>query len=149
MEEAALIAQLREALPSAMVPHRVVVLERCRGAGAHKVARDRLLYPESRDGDEADGEPPRDAELARLWAELLGVDAVYRQQELSAEGGHSLTAAELSIRIQSDLRRDVSVGDVLAHPVYGDLEDLVLERAAAEHDPIPVLDRSNGRGAPA
>ena len=147
LDETVVIDQLRDRLPTAMVPARVLVVPALPFGRTHKVDRNRLPYPEPETTEPADREPPRYEALALLWAELLGVTEVHRRQEFSVTGGHSLTAAELSMRITAELNRDVSVGDVLGHPVYGDLEDLVLSREVVTEEPIPLLDRSAFRAA--
>ncbi len=55
--------------------------------------------------------------LAGLWAELLGLPRIGRDDDFFALGGHSLLAMRLSARVQASLGRHMPVALLFAHPV--------------------------------
>jgi acyl carrier protein len=97
-------AYLQERLPDVMVPATVVVLEAFPLTPNQKIDRQMLPPPEP-DAHALDGgfEAPSTAveeQLAQIWAELLGVEHVGRQDHFFDLGGHSLLAVSLVNRVE-------------------------------------------------
>ncbi|WP_394833990.1 non-ribosomal peptide synthase/polyketide synthase [Pendulispora rubella] len=119
-EPQALRAALAEKLPSIMVPSVLVPLEALPMTLNGKIARGALPEVDAREAYVA---PRTDAEvaLARLWAEVLGVDAVSARDDFFGVGGHSISAVRLVARIRRDLQRDLPLRAIFEHPVLADL----------------------------
>ncbi|HEV2846960.1 MAG TPA: amino acid adenylation domain-containing protein, partial [Thermoanaerobaculia bacterium] len=105
-DEAALATGLRRRLPEYMIPSRFVTLEGLPLDANGKVRRRELPKPEDFDAPAAGlapSAPPATAvecELAAIWAELLGHEAVGRGDNFFDLGGHSLLAARAVERIR-------------------------------------------------
>ncbi|UXH76220.1 non-ribosomal peptide synthetase [Roseateles amylovorans] len=128
------VASLREALgrvlPEYMVPAVIMVLDQLPLNPSGKVDRRALPAPEVplRGGDDA---PVGEVEqtVAAIWAELIGVPQVGRQDHFFELGGHSLLAIQLRARLlqagwQAEMR------DLFLHPRLADFA-AVLTRSAA------------------
>ncbi|MCH7345787.1 amino acid adenylation domain-containing protein, partial [Pelomonas sp. CA6] len=101
----ALRAALEQDLPAYMVPSAFVRLERLPLTLNGKIDRRALPVPDTQDAAEHDYEAPRDAlesRLATLWAQVLKLPRVGRQDNFFALGGHSLMALELMSRMAAD-----------------------------------------------
>jgi acyl-coenzyme A synthetase/AMP-(fatty) acid ligase len=100
-------AALKQRLPDYLVPSAFVVLDRLPLTASGKLDRRALPAPEF-SGTEAEYVAPRtaiEAELARIWAEVLGVEQVGVQDNFFELGGDSI----LSIRVISRLRAALAV----------------------------------------
>lgn len=96
----ALAARLAETLPAHMVPARIVSLDALPLTANGKVDRRALPRPEE---PKATGEPPRgpiEEALAAVWRELLGVEAVGRDDGFMALGGDSILSLKMLGRIR-------------------------------------------------
>jgi amino acid adenylation domain-containing protein len=104
-------AYLSERLPAYMVPATYVALATLPLTAHGKVDRRALPAPESDAYASAAYEAPVgevEEVLAAIWAELLGVERVGRQDDFFALGGHSLLAVTLVERMRRQgLRTDV------------------------------------------
>ncbi|HKH43214.1 MAG TPA: amino acid adenylation domain-containing protein, partial [Thermoanaerobaculia bacterium] len=101
--KAALAAWLREQLPDYMVPSAFVVLETLPLTPNGKVDRKALPAPERAFAAPGSGEPstPAEALLARVWAEVLGLERVGVHDNFFELGGDSI----LSIQVVSRARQ--------------------------------------------
>jgi len=87
---------------------------------------------EARAGPDAEFEPPAtetEQRLSRLWAEVLGVEAVSRQDDFFALGGHSLWAVQLAGRIQAEFKVEVPLEQLFADPTLAGMADRVEQLA--------------------
>ncbi|MEU8652144.1 amino acid adenylation domain-containing protein, partial [Streptomyces sp. NPDC048737] len=111
---------LKQQLPEYMVPNAFVFLEQLPLSANGKIDRQALPEPSGlrAEFDEHYVAPRTDAEhaLARIWAEVLGVDRVGVHDHFFDLGGHSLLAMRVVSRIARDLGSDVSVGGLFSHP---------------------------------
>ena len=113
--------RLRGLLPSFLVPSAYVVLDTLPTTVNGKLDRSALPAPDARSA--AQDEQPRTAAeeaLVHAWQGCLGLTRVGIQDNFFAVGGDSMRA----IAAVSRLRRagwQVSLADVLAHPVVADL----------------------------
>jgi acyl-coenzyme A synthetase/AMP-(fatty) acid ligase/acyl carrier protein len=80
--------------------------------------------------------------LAGLWAELLGVEAVRREDDFFALGGHSLMATRLIARIRQEFGSRISLLMLFENPTVSGLARAIVDAtdAAAEAE-SPVLRR--------
>jgi pyochelin synthetase len=105
---AELRAFLAERLPDYMLPAHVQVVDELPLTDNGKIDRARLrtLLPGTAGESAPGGEEPRDdleRRLAALWAELLGLPRVYRDQDFFALGGDSLLVTRLAGRVREEL----------------------------------------------
>jgi amino acid adenylation domain-containing protein/non-ribosomal peptide synthase protein (TIGR01720 family) len=124
---AALAAFLRERLPAPMVPSAFVMLEALPLLPNGKLDRRALPAPESAAGLTG-FVAPRDAleaEIAAVWAEVLGVERVSVVANFFDLGGHSLLLARVHDRLAARSPRPVSLVDLLAHPTVASLSRLL------------------------
>ncbi|MDY7092837.1 MAG: amino acid adenylation domain-containing protein [Acidobacteriota bacterium] len=134
---------LGERLPAHMVPSLLVVLDALPLNPNGKI--DRKALPEV-DAPHKPQEPPAtvgERLLAGIWCELLGRDAVYRQDSFFELGGHSLLATRVVSRLRQETGVELSLRRLFDHPT---LEALArhLEQAEGQAvggallEPIPL-----------
>jgi NAD(P)-dependent dehydrogenase (short-subunit alcohol dehydrogenase family) len=80
--------------------------------------------------------------MARIWAELLGVDRVGIRDSFFDLGGHSLLAIQLVARIRAELKADASVATLFEGPTVESLSRLV----GGETEEVPAFEHSSDRG---
>ena len=110
-----------------------------------KLDASRLPAPERPAGTRPVGE--LETALAGLWAELLGVEAVQREDDFFALGGHSLMATRLIARIRAELGRELALRDVFEHPRLEQLAGALAD--AKKLTGVPTLERQPRAGGPA
>ncbi|HYO14191.1 MAG TPA: amino acid adenylation domain-containing protein, partial [Thermoanaerobaculia bacterium] len=145
----ALRAFLSERLPDFMVPAAFVVLAAMPMTPTGKVDRQGLPEPgRSRPELDAVYAPPRDereAALARIWGELLGIDSVGVHDDLFELGGHSLLASQIVTRVRQELGVDLPLPEVFERPTVAALTERLRELASAEaslEDQLPPIQRA-------
>ena len=100
LQGAELRRQIASELPDFMVPASVVVLDRLPLNANGKIDRHALPAPDL-EGSDAEYQAPRgDAEqaLASIWAEILGLSRVGREDNFFALGGHSLAVLQVQAK---------------------------------------------------
>jgi amino acid adenylation domain-containing protein len=115
--------KLRDALsailPDYMVPATIVVLEQLPLTLNGKIDRRALPAPHEdalvRRGYEAP-EDEIEIALAKIWAELLGVDRIGRNDHFFELGGHSLLAVRVLSRVSQEIGVSIPVSDLFVHP---------------------------------
>ena len=80
--------------------------------------------------------------LAAIWAEVLGVERVGRQDDFFALGGHSLLAVRVMARVRQRLGFEVTVRDVFQYPVLAELARAVAQAQRVALPPIESVARS-------
>ncbi|MCZ8521357.1 non-ribosomal peptide synthetase [Paenibacillus caseinilyticus] len=120
---AELRAYLARSLPEYMLPSRFVAVERLPLTPSGKLDRRALPRPQEWSGHEAYAAPrdKREAALARIWQELLGVERVGLHDHFFELGGHSLKAMSLAARIHKELHVEPALGDLFAHPTLEEM----------------------------
>ncbi|MDH6431510.1 acyl carrier protein [Paenibacillus sp. PastH-3] len=111
-------AHLSAQLPDYMIPSHFVELEKLPLNSNGKVDRKELPAPDREAYTEA-YEAPRDAleaQLAELFAEVLGGDAIGINDSFFERGGHSLKAVTLVSRIHQQLSVELPLRELFAHP---------------------------------
>lgn len=132
---AELRAALGTTLPEYMVPSVVVVLDALPLTPNGKLDRKRLPTPEwkSREYQAPEGETERI--IAAVFAEVLGVERVGREDNFFEFGGHSLLAMQVIARLEEQMKTKLSVREVLDKPTIAALAlwiDLTSEAASSE-----------------
>jgi amino acid adenylation domain-containing protein len=126
----ALRRALAERLPSAMVPSQFVLLDALPLTATNKLDRKALpppgcARPELETAFVAPRTPLEEA-LARLWAEVLGLDAVGIDDHFMELGGHSLLATRLLSRVRDAFQVEVPLPRLFAAPTVAGLAVAVL-----------------------
>jgi amino acid adenylation domain-containing protein len=132
---ARLLGRLRETLPDYMRPQHIERLDVLPKTPNGKIDRKALPAPTaavraSRGADDLgrpEAQPPladsRQAYLARVWRELIGIEAVRASDNFFDVGGHSLLAVEFTARVQRETGTRLS----LLHVATGTLASLATE----------------------
>ncbi|MGY3617881.1 amino acid adenylation domain-containing protein [Bradyrhizobium sp. USDA 10063] len=115
----ALREKLSSRLPDYMVPPLIVVLEQLPLTPNGKIDRKALPVPQDgavarRGYTEPEGEI--ETALAKIWAELLGLNRVGRDDHFFELGGHSLLAVRLLSRVSQEFGVSVQLSDLFRHP---------------------------------
>ncbi|AWV08515.1 non-ribosomal peptide synthase/polyketide synthase [Marilutibacter maris] len=131
-------------LPAYMQPSVYVSLEALPLTANGKLDRRRLPEPERPQGDAAREQPQGVFEqgIASIWSELLGVEAIARDDDFFALGGHSLTAVQAVARLRAAFRREVPLRELFSHPSPRSLARYLDQAEATEAAPIAIADRS-------
>ena len=130
--------RLRERHPEYLVPGGVVTLDRL-PVGPHGKADRSALPPPGEDAWASRQEyvppsGPLEEEMARIWADVLGVERVGRHDDFFDIGGHSLLAARITGRVADRLGVRLGVGDVFTAPTLERFSTAVLTSALDEPD---------------
>jgi amino acid adenylation domain-containing protein len=111
---------LESRLPKYMVPHAIVVLDRMPLTVNGKVDRDRLPRPAARRGADPNAGAPAsngvEPLLTRIWADVLGVDWLNRDEDFFDLGGHSLLAIHLIARVRDATDLELPLTSVFEFP---------------------------------
>lgn len=122
-------ASLREMLPAAMIPGRIVIGRFALNAnGKIDIAGFTATPPPAR---ARAGAAELDA-LRDIWSEVLGRAEIGDDDDFFLLGGHSLRAATLLARINTRFGVDLALREVFDHPVLSDLAAQIA--AAAQPD---------------
>ncbi|HEY6323921.1 MAG TPA: amino acid adenylation domain-containing protein [Thermoanaerobaculia bacterium] len=123
-DAAALRVFLAGRLHSAMVPARILFVDRLATTANGKVDRRSLPPPDAAAAPDAVFAAPETATeqaLAAVWAELLGAGRVGRGDDFFQLGGHSLLAARLASRVAHLLGVDLPLRTLFERPRLADL----------------------------
>ncbi|MBQ1075158.1 amino acid adenylation domain-containing protein [Micromonospora sp. C31] len=120
---------LADRLPAAMVPSTVISLAALPLTANGKLDRAALPTPDGpRPGADRRYLPPAtDTErvVAGIWAELLGVERIGRNDNFFTLGGHSMLAIRGVLRVRRALEVELTVGQLFAAPTVAALAALV------------------------
>ncbi|MYV31396.1 amino acid adenylation domain-containing protein [Rhodococcus sp. DSM 6344] len=128
LDELAVRADLRHDLPEYMVPSAFVSLPELPLTTNGKL--DTRALPEPDDNTRLDTAarfvPPRtptEEALAGIWARVLGLDTVGRDENFFNIGGHSLKAAQLVVQIQDTFHIPLSLRTFFERPTISTLAE--------------------------
>ncbi|HKN95691.1 MAG TPA: amino acid adenylation domain-containing protein [Pseudonocardiaceae bacterium] len=124
---------LARSLPDYLVPSAFVVLDRLPLSGNGKLDRNALPAPEAAPtGDHV--EPATDTErvLARLWADVLGVERVGATDDFYALGGDSIRSLHIATKASAAFEVRLTPADVLTAGTVTALADIVEETILSE-----------------
>jgi amino acid adenylation domain-containing protein/FkbH-like protein len=132
---------LRDRLPAYMVPANFVTMQAFPMTPAGKIDRRALPAPGATRPDlDQEYVPPRtpvEAALARIFAEVLGIDRVGALDNFFDLGGHSLIATQVLARLNETLNISLSLGSIFGFPCVAALADEI-ERVSGGRLTIPV-----------
>jgi amino acid adenylation domain-containing protein len=128
-------AALRAALPAYMVPSVFVTLDALPIGPSGKIDRRALPAPRSNDAPAA-GAPlsRREREVAEVWREVLGTDAIGADDNFFDLGGNSLLLIRLAARLKERLGSTATAVDLFRFPTVRALAAHLAVGAAAEAD---------------
>ncbi|UFP93830.1 amino acid adenylation domain-containing protein [Gloeobacter morelensis MG652769] len=147
-QEEALRQYLRERLPQYMVPSAFVYLAALPLTPNGKVDRTALPPSAGRQQLDPDVVPrtPLEQQIAAIWAQVLGVEAVGRHDNFFDLGGHSLLATQVRSRLREELQVELSLRPLFETPTVAGLARVIAglqgQRSGAECRPIPRAHRS-------
>lgn len=120
-------AFLAESLPAYMVPAKFVSLSALPLTASGKIDRRALPDPAEFEltAEYVAPRTPLEEELARIWADLLGVERVGVHDDFFALGGHSLLATQAVIRIRNTIA-DIELHSIFDAPTVSALADAIV-----------------------
>ncbi|MGN6153292.1 MAG: amino acid adenylation domain-containing protein [Lysobacteraceae bacterium] len=151
----ALRTHLRGAVPEYMVPGAWITIDAVPMTPNGKVDRRALpaLANDAVDAVRADGmddaiafDAPYATEVAAAFREALGLPQVSAQADFFRLGGHSLSAAQLAVRLGRTLGRAVPLRAVFDHPTVASLAAHLHGEDVAAPQTVPAL--ADGARAP-
>ncbi len=129
---------IQKYLPEYMVPSVFVILDSFPLTPNGKVDRKALPAPEgTRPELQVTYVPPRtpvEEELAKLWAEVLGVERVGIHDNFFDLGGHSLLATQIFSRLREMYNVDLSLRNFFEAPTIVSLAKAIAEQQAKNKD---------------
>ncbi|KAA0022469.1 non-ribosomal peptide synthetase [Antrihabitans cavernicola] len=148
-----LLSALRDRLPGYMVPDTIVVLESFPSNSSGKLDRKALPKP-TRSNDLVFEEPrtPVERAVAEVFAELLDIDRVGRNDDFFTLGGNSLVGAQAITKIKDATALDVGLRWLFTHRTVAELAakierpDVVMEDTGGLEVLLPI--RESGDGPP-
>jgi amino acid adenylation domain-containing protein len=146
IEPAELRRFLKDLLPDHMVPSLLVTLEALPRKPNGKVEERALPPAENRTTDaETYREPQTKLEktIAAIWREVLRVERVGLNDNFFDIGGHSLLMAEIQVKLQSVMKREIAMVELFEYPTVSLLARFLGrdgERPAFRPDPQKARD---------
>jgi thioesterase domain-containing protein/acyl carrier protein len=120
---------LRRTLPEYMVPAVLIQLDSLPLNANSKVDRKALPSPDRKATDSATRfiapSDPMEAQLARIWEEVLGIQPIGAADHFFDLGGHSLMAVRLVARIEKFFGRKIPVAAVFQSPTIAQLANVL------------------------
>ncbi len=142
-EPAELRDRLAATLPSHAVPAAYVRLAAWPVTANGKLDRAALPAPAGPStAGSAEPTGPLEVTLAALWADVLGVERINRQDDFFALGGHSLAALRLVAKVRRTLGRQISPTAIFAAATLAGFAAAVAAAGQDELPPIPLADRT-------
>ncbi|HEX8353380.1 MAG TPA: phosphopantetheine-binding protein, partial [Pyrinomonadaceae bacterium] len=131
-------AHLQERLPDYMTPSAFVMLDALPLSPNGKVNRRQLPAPDAPRPELEEGfvEPrtPVEAQVAAVWAEVLGVRRVGVHENFFDLGGHSLVATQVVTRLCDAFDIELPLRCLFESPTVAGLSVAVVQRRAAQTD---------------
>ncbi len=135
---------LASRLPAYMTPSAVIAVDDIPLSSAGKVDRAALKRSLACRIARSEGVEPRaglEAEIARLWSDLLGLDSIHRDDNFFSLGGHSLLAIAVAHRLEQTLGRPVPARELFAEPTLHGFA----RRVSRSGDAVPQGEVSSDR----
>jgi amino acid adenylation domain-containing protein len=113
---------LRDRLPEYMVPSAFVALDAVPLTPNGKTDRRRLPAPAQVEQERSYAAPAEgtEAEVGRIWEEVLGVERMGVHDHFFERGGHSLKATQVVSRVRSAFGADLTLRDLFDAPTLGE-----------------------------
>jgi amino acid adenylation domain-containing protein/FkbM family methyltransferase len=140
---------LREKLPEYMVPSAFVLLPEMPLTRNGKIDRRALPSPEQLEAEEVTTtlRTPFEEMLSGVWAEVLNLESVSREQNFFELGGHSLLATQVMSRVREVFQVDLPLRTLFESPTLSELAERIDASLKAGHGlespPINPVSRDN------
>lgn len=122
-------AYLKPLLPEHMIPSACVLLQQLPLLPNGKLDRAKLPAPDrsrlARDGTYVPPRTPTEKTLATLWATVLGVERIGRDDDFFELGGHSLLAMRLVSLIRKEWNVGIAVKKLFEQPTVAGLARII------------------------
>jgi amino acid adenylation domain-containing protein len=144
-----LCSHLLAALPEYMVPAAYVRLQQLPLTPNGKLDRRALPAPDTDAFSSHGYEPPQgetEILLAQIWADLLNLERVGRQDNFFALGGHSLLAISLLSRVRRQLQVELRVNQIFSHPILSELATILHLSSPVSQPQISRVERFRAGG---
>src|SRR6185312_859665 len=82
-----------------------------------------------------------ETKLAAIWAEILKLERVGRQDNFFSLGGHSLLAMRVITRVRQAVGVEVGIRELFAHPVLAELARVLEQATQTDLPPITRAER--------
>jgi amino acid adenylation domain-containing protein/FkbH-like protein len=129
-----LLTFLKARLPDYMLPSAFVSVPALPMTPAGKVDRCALPAPGNGrpllDREYARPQSPVQVQVAKIWSEVLGLEPIGLHDNFFDLGGHSLLAIQVLSRLREQLRLEISLEQLFAHPTVSGVAALVSEITA-------------------
>ena len=135
---------LRARIPEYMVPTAYVQVVEMPITANGKLDRSALPEPDQSQMAVCGYQAPEgetEQKLAQIWAEVLKVERVGRQDNFFSLGGHSLLAVTVATRLRQAFGVEVAIDDLFSYPILADLATASILRSS---DVAAFDSRSNG-----
>ncbi len=133
----ALRASLAQSLPGYMCPSSIVILDALPRTPNGKIDRRSLPAPApvQRQSKET-AQPLNEIErrLAKIWSSVLGLETIEKTADFFESGGHSLLAARLLARIETEFGQRLSLLSLFKAPSIGEQAKLLMHGGQREYD---------------
>ncbi|MGF6358332.1 amino acid adenylation domain-containing protein/non-ribosomal peptide synthase protein (TIGR01720 family), partial [Paenibacillus sp. 4624] len=131
---------LAQEMPGYMIPSYFVQLERMPLTSNGKV--DRKALPEPQGGMDTGVEyvAPRnqlEAQLVKIWEEVLGYSGIGVLNNFFELGGHSLRATNLVSKIRKEMSVELPLRDVFRYMTVGSMAEAIARLGETKHTSIP------------
>ena len=142
-------AHLVSRLPPHMVPGAFVLLDRLPLTANGKLDKSALHPPSSKPEVQGTIHAPRgrtEAQLAPIWAEILGLEDVDAETNFFDLGGHSMLLVALLNRIRKEFCSELTITDLFRNPTLRQQAEAIDEKTA-EPKAVPATKPVPVRGA--
>ncbi len=116
---------LRSRLPAYMVPTQIIFMAAMPLTPSGKVDRSKLTKPEQVEAVEQDVSHPTERRMARVWAQILGVRRVGRNDSFFDLGGHSLLLLKLLRAVNQEFETKLDLPQLFEAPTVTKLARLI------------------------
>nr|WP_083858705.1 non-ribosomal peptide synthetase [Paenibacillus sp. OSY-SE] len=137
---------LSQDLPGYMIPSYFVQLDRLPLTPNGKIDRRALPEPEGSLHTGAEFVAPRtplEAQLARIWQDVLGLPDVSVKDNFFDLGGHSLRATTLASKVFKEMHVNLPLRDVFRCPTIEEMAGMIAGMEKQEYAAIPLAEESD------
>lgn len=135
---------LREHLPEYMVPSQFVVLPELPTNSSGKIDRNALPDPADMSTTRPVFVAPRNENeevVAKIWAEVLGVNSVGVEDNFFTLGGHSLLATRILSRVNNALQVEIPLDSLFRGGTVAHLVETAQQWSLSHSTPSPIRRR--------